>query len=247
MLISDISVIIPARNEEANLQILVPSIIAEYNKYIHEVIIIDDCSTDKTYSVSTSLKKKYHKIKIIKRTINPGVGNALKEGIKNLSPLSKYVLMMDCDFIANLNDIKKFIKHADNYDGVIGSRFIQKDSLNNYPLPKLIANRSYYLLTKILFGVRNTDLTNNFKLFSKDLIDQIYPLLSSNDFAINAETGYFPLILGKKIKEVPVRWKERTSQMGLSKFKILKVGPSYFRVLLKLIHMKFLQNLPIDV
>ncbi len=145
---------------------------------------------------------------------------------------------MDCDFIANVNDIKHFLREIKKYPGITGSRFIRKDSLENYPKLKLIANRSFHLLGKYLLNISNSDLTNNFKLYKRELLDIIKPYLISQDFAINAEIGFYPVLFGINIGQVPVFWKERSKQMGLSKFKILKVAPSYLGIFLRLLMMK---------
>lgn len=237
-MIRNISVILPAKNEAANLANIIPAILEKYDKYILEVIIVDDCSTDKTLSIIRLIQVKYPKVKLTRRRGVSGVGLAIKEGILNIAKDCEYVLFMDCDFIVNVPDVANFIQEIDSYDGVVGSRFIKKDSLKNYPKVKLMANRSYHFLAKILLGVKQSDLTNNFKLYRRELVNKIFPLLSSRDFAINAEMGFYPLLLGASIGQVPVSWQERTKHMGLSKFKILQVGPSYAYIFLKLIWMK---------
>lgn len=238
-MINNISIIIPARNEEDNLSILIPSLFRNYKRNILEIIIIDDCSSDNTNKSARILKTKYKKIKIIRRKNHPGVGNAIRDGIEHLSEQSRFILLMDCDFITNISDIKYFIENISKYDGITGSRFMRFYSLENYPKLKFIANRSFYLLARLLLSINNSDLTNNFKLYKRNTIEKIRPILISSDFAINAEIGYYPVLLGMKIGHVPVHWKERTSKMGLSKFKILRVGPSYFRIFIRCLMMKW--------
>lgn len=244
-MIQNISVILPAKNEAANLDRIIPAILGEYDKHILEVIIVDDCSQDKTLPTISQLKANYPKIKLIRRSGSSGVGLAIKEGIAHISQDSEFLLFMDCDFIQNVPDIAKFIQKIDKFDGIVGSRFIKKNSLENYPVVKLIANRSYHYLAKILLNVNHHDLTNNFKLYRRELVKKISPLLVSSNFAINAEMGFYPLLLGASIGEVSVRWQERTKHMGLSKFKILKVGPSYAYIFFRLILMKLSNICPI--
>lgn len=231
----NISVIIPCRNEEKNIPLIIPAILRRYKKYILEIIIVDDCSADSTELSVSKLKEKFPQVKYVKRIKNPGVGNALREGITHISKMSNWILFMDCDFIANVGDIETMIQKTKKCDGVVGSRFIEKKSLTDYPLPKRIANRSFHALIYVLMRYPHKDLTNNLKLYKKELVIQILPLLRSQDFAINAELGYFPFLYHAKIIETPVKWKERTKKMGLSKFRIFLVGPSYIRVLMRLV------------
>lgn len=184
--------------------------------------------------------KRFFQVKYVRRVNLPGVGNALKAGITHVSPQSKYILFMDSDFIFNVADISRMIDKIRSCDGVVGSRFLKKKSLIDYPPVKRIANRTYHWLVRLLFGFKHQDVTNNFKLYRRELVFKILPMLKSRDFAINAQLGYFPLMLGANIVEIPVIWKERTSKMGISKFKILLVGPSYFRVLLQMIRYSIL-------
>lgn len=242
VMIKNLSVILPANNEENNLRILIPELMKMYGRSILEIIVVNDNSTDDTGKAVTSLKGRYPAVKLINRTSRPGVGHAIRTGISHLSGKSRYVLLMDCDFLANTKDILLMMKYIKNSDGVVGSRFLVKNSLINYPLVKKIANRTYHLLAHLILGIPHRDLTNNFKMYKRELIDLVHPYLKSGNFAVNAELGYFPLLLRASIQEVPVIWSERTKQMGLSKFKILRVGPSYGKVLLRLIKVKYFQS-----
>ncbi len=235
-----LSIIIPAKNEKDNLPKIISALSKRYDKNILEIIVVNDNSTDNSKNLLATLTKQYPKLKTINRNTQSGVGLAIREGIKNLSHKSRYVLFMDCDFLVNVQDIAGMLEKIKDYDGIVGSRFLRKNSLQNYPKTKFIVNRLYHFLAKILLGVKQEDLTNNFKLYKKELVDKLSPMLSSKDFAVNAELGFYPVLLGYKIGQVPVIWQERTEYMGLSKFKILRVGPSYFKVFLKLIMMKYI-------
>lgn len=231
-----ISTVIPAHNEAGNVENMARLIFANLKSQLLELIVVNDCSTDNTGKILNTLKKKYKKLIVIHRKNNGGVGNAMREGLKNISNKSTHVLLLDCDFTKNTLDIKNLIKAVSdnqNVDGVVGARFIKGGVLEGYALPKKVANRSFHLLAKILFGMSQWDVTNNFKFYKKEVIDRIMPYLESPGFSINAETGIYPILFGYNIKEVPVSWIERTKGMGISDFKVLKVGPGYFKVFLR--------------
>ena len=204
-----ISFVIPAHNEENNLKKIVPALFKELDKYIYELIIVNDASTDKTKQVGQKLAKKYKKLKLVNRVPPCGVGRAIKAGFGAVDKKSKWILSMDCDFLENVTEIKRLIRRAEtgNYDGVIGSRYISKGQLINYPWIKKVANRIYHFFVRNILGIRQKDLTNNFKLYKKEVIDSID--WQSNHFAINAETGIFPILKGYKVAEVPVSWVQR--------------------------------------
>lgn len=238
-MITSVAVIIPARNEEANIARIVPALMSRYDRQVCEIILVDDNSTDETWKKMQKLAKHVPKVSLIRRSPPSGVGYALRDGITHLSKKARYVLFMDCDFIANIKDIGSLFAKMNGVDGVVGSRFLTNHRRINYPIVKLIVNRTYHAIATFLLGFSQNDFTNNFKLYTRSLVDTITPLLSADDFGINAETGLYPLIMKAKIIEVPVGWKERTTHMGFSKFKIIRVGPSYLRVLFRCFTWKY--------
>ncbi len=229
-----ISIVIPAHNEENNLKKIVPALFDELNKQIYEIIIVNDASSDKTKDVAEKLKKKYRKLKIINRVPPCGVGRALRDGYKAVGD-SDWVLSMDCDFLENIKEIKRLIAKAEEgYDGVIGSRYIRQGRLVNYPPVKKISNRIYHFFVRGMLGIRQKDLTNNFKLYKKEIFRRID--WKSDNFAINAETGILPILYGYRIAEAPVSWVQR--YFDKSDFKVFRLAPSYLRVAFRAIGMR---------
>lgn len=226
-----VSVLLPARNEESVIGKMVRMILAIYYKWVIEVIVVDDGSTDRTAAIVKAIARHDPRVRLIKRSAPHGVGLAIRDGLAQVSPKADYVFSLDADFLRNIPDLEDFFLLARGYDGLIGSRYIQKDSLVHYPLLKRFFNRTFHLLVRLIYGVRVHDLTNNFKLYKKEVFNKL-PLTSSG-YAINAETGLYPVLLGYKIKELPVTWYARTQDMGQSKFLLLKVAPEYIKVLLR--------------
>jgi len=237
-----ISIVIPAHNEEKNVERIINLLLNNFDDYIGEIIIVNDCSTDNTALILNKLKMKIKKIKPLHRKGEKGVGNAIRGGLRIVDKSCDYVLLLDCDFVENIKDIKKMLKQASNFDGLVGSRYIKKGSLVNYPVAKKIANRIFHKLINLLLGIKHVDLTNNFKLYKMQVIESILPLLDSSGFSINAETGLYPVLLGYKIKEIPVSWIGRTVEMGRSNFQVVKAGPGYVRVLIKALIFKYLNQ-----
>lgn len=233
-----VSVIIPCHNEEPNIERMVNGLLDNYDGYINEVIIVDDASDDNTYLVAEGLSRRSSRIKVIRRSPPCGVGRALRDGFKAISPESDYVLTLDADFVHNIYEIKNVIeKIKEGYDCVYGSRFLKQRNIQGYPFMKLIVNRGFHFLVKILLRIPCADLTNNFKLMKRQIIDQIR--WRSVNFSINAETGLYPILKGYKVVEMPVSWIQRGKGMGLSDFRVLKVAHSYTWVLIKAIALKY--------
>ena len=142
----------------------------------------------------------------------------------------KYILSMDCDFQHLLPEIRDlFDAAAEGYDVVVGSRFSRHSVLLNYPFQKIFVNRGFHTLAQLLFLRNFRDLTNNLKLMRREVIENLQ--LTQPGFAVNAETGLKPLLMGYSVKEVPISWINRTPDMGVSSFRLVKVGGGYWQVL----------------
>ncbi len=231
-LFGTISVVVPCHNESMNIPRLVKSLIDAYDPYLHEIIIVDDNSTDDTQAVTREISKREPRVRLVTRTPPPGVGRALRDGYA--AATGAYILSMDCDFFMLVPELRDlFDVVAAGHDGAIGSRFSHESVLLNYPFLKIIGNRGFHLLVRMLLRKRVRDISNNLKLYRAQLLTDLE--IERSDFAANAETGLKPLLAGYDIREVPISWIDRTPTMGRSSFKIFNVAPSYFLTLVRLV------------
>lgn len=229
-LFGTVSVVVPCYNEEANINRLVKTLAGMYGDYLHEIVIVDDNSTDRTAEVAAAAASVEPRVKLVRRKPPGGVGRALREGYA--AATGKYILTIDCDFVTIASEFKGlFDAVAEGCDGAIGSRFSSESALVRYPFFKIVCNRGYHLLLNLLLGRRVRDVSNNLKLYRAEILKNLD--LEEDDFAANVETGLKPLLLNYRIREVPVSWINRTADMGKSSFNLLKVGPDYLRVLLR--------------
>ena len=226
-----VSIVIPCHNEEMNIEPLISRLKSFYGEYIHEIIPVDDNSQDNTAAVIRRLADADPLVKPVFRAPPNGVGRAITDGYR--AATGRYVLSMDCDFQHLLPELRDmFDAAAGGYDVVVGSRFSRRSVLLNYPFQKIIANRGFHLLANFLLRRQFRDLTNNLKLIRREVIEKLQ--LTQPGFAINAETGLLPLLMGYSVKEVPISWINRTPDMGVSSFRLVKVGGGYWQVLIQL-------------
>lgn len=226
-----VSVVIPCHNEEMNIEPLVRNLKAFFGEYLYEIIPVDDNSRDNTRAVMQRLAEEDPTIKPIYRSPPNGVGRAIADGYR--AATGRYVLSMDCDFQHLLPEIRDmFDAAAEGYKVVVGSRFSRRSVLLNYPFQKIIANRGFHALAQIILRRRFRDLTNNLKLLHREVVEKLE--LTQPHFAVNAETGLQPLLMGYFIKEVPISWINRSPDMGVSSFRLMKVGGGYWHVLWQL-------------
>ena len=234
-----VSVIVPCHNEEMNVGPLVYRLIGLFDRYIHEIILLNDNSEDKTGDVIDELARQDPRIKSVHRAPPNGVGRTITDGLRVAT--GKYVLSLDCDFQHLLPEIRDlFDGIAEGYDVTVGSRFSRHSVLLNYPLVKIVANRAFHLIARIVLIAGFRDLTNNLKLMRREVAQNL--LLREPGFAINAETGLQPLLMGYRLKEVPISWIGRSVDMGASSFRVFKAGGGYWRVLYRLWLWRFLRT-----
>ncbi len=226
------SVVVPCHNEEMNVPVLVRQLLGFYGPYIHEILIVNDNSRDRTAEVTRAIAADEPRVKLINRAPPNGVGRALRDGYA--AATGDYILTMDSDFVHILPEFRDlFDAIARGKDGAIGSRFSYESMLVNYPFAKILANRGFHLLANLLLGIRVRDLSNNLKLFRAEILKRIE--IEQPHFAANAETGLKPILAGYDIEEVPISWINRDIEMGTSTFKVASVAPGYFRALVQVL------------
>ncbi len=225
-----LSILIPCRNEENSISSLIEQLSKKISKKInnYEIIIINDFSIDNTFKTSIKLSKRYRNVKTINNK-KKGLGGAITMGIKYSK--KDYIVIFMADSSDSINDLLIYyntIKKSD-LDAILGSRFIKKNSIQNYPIKKLIFNRIFNLTVKTIFFSNYNDFTNAFKIYKKKTILKLFPLVSEN-FNIFLEIPLKLIIRKKKYKIIPIKWKNR--KVGEAKFKINELGSKYLFTLL---------------
>lgn len=226
------SIIIPAYNEEGNIEPLLKEINEQLKKqHIQaEVIIINDGSTDNTLKRLVEEKKKYTFIKIIDFNAQYGKASALQAGFKTAT--NDYIFTMDCDLQDDPKEFSNFIKKLseDNCDMVSGWKYVRHDPLDK-TLPSRVANK----VMRKLSGVKIHDMNCGFKLYTKRATQALSLYGDMHRF--------IPAILGAqsfRISEVRVHHRKRHS--GKSKFGALRLLTSFFDFLTIILLTKYLQK-----
>jgi dolichyl-phosphate beta-glucosyltransferase len=220
-----LSVIVPAYNEEKRLPETLKKV-RDYlsrQKYDYEVIITDDGSKDKTHIIAEDLVKDWKGFKVISYTPNRGKGFAVKTGM--LAARGQWRLLMDADNSTDIAEIEKLLKYKEDFEVVIGSRYLNKDSIKiKQKLSRRIVSRLGNILVRIVLGIKSVDTQCGFKLFSATAADKIFPLQTIDRWGFDMEILTIALKRGYKIKEVAVDWydAEGSQVKKTTAFKTLK-------------------------
>ena len=234
-----LSILIPVRNESNSLADLFNYFDKNLDGIDFEVIIINDFSDDDTLQKAKLLGQKNQKFKILNNT-KKGLGGAINFGINHST--GEFLVIMMADQSDDINDLKKYyhLIKSENLDAVLGSRFMKSSRVSDYPLQKLILNRIFNFFVSIIFLNSYNDYTNAFKIYKRQVLIEILPLVSES-FNIFLE---MPLkIISRKYlyKVIPINWIGR--KKGKSKFKIKELGSKYLFTLIYCFIEKILLNI----
>ncbi len=235
-----LSVVIPAHNEEGHLEETVRAFHGELEKehINHEILVVNDNSKDSTEDILKRLSEENSQIRYVNNSPPNGFGFAVRKGLENFSGDAVAIVMADkSDQPADL--VKFFRKLEEGYDCVFGSRFIKGGKTIDYPRFKYVLNRFTNTIIRILFGIRYNDVTNAFKLYSRETIEGIQPLLSPH-FNLTVEMPLKAIVRGYSYAIVPNHWTNR--KKGESKLKIKEMGSRYFFIILYCLLEKWLSR-----
>jgi glycosyltransferase involved in cell wall biosynthesis len=166
-----ISLFFPAYNEAENVGATIEKSveILEPLGYEYEVIIVDDGSKDKTAEIVASYSKKNPRVVLKQHEKNKGYGGALQTGFRSC----RYGLLFfsDCDLQFDLGELSSFIeiiKKDPSVDVVLGYRIQRAD-----PFIRKANAFGWKLWSRLMFGLKVKDIDCAFKLFKKEVIDNI--------------------------------------------------------------------------
>lgn len=219
-----LSIVLPAHNEEENITEVVRRIETTLDMP-HELVVVNDHSTDNTAELLKQLCRQYNNIRVVENKLKKGFANAIKTGFSQVGTDVVVPVMADlCDDLTTLKTM--FEKINEGYDVVCGSRYIQGGARCGGSKLKgffsCFAGRSL----SFLLGLPTHDIANAFKMYKKKVIDSIE--IKSKGFEISMEIPLRAYFLGFKITEVPTAWKERTK--GKSSFKMFRLLPNYLKL-----------------
>lgn len=224
-----LSVIIPARNEAENLPECIKEIkkALEANSIDHEILIIDDGSTDNTLQVIEKLSDNSSGLRCISNHGDNGFGRAVRIGMQEFKGDAIAIMMADLSDSAN-DLVTYWSVLQEGYECAFGSRFISGSKVHGYPKFKLLANRIVNTMIRYAFRIEFNDTTNAFKMYRREVIDGCKPFISPH-FNLTVEIPLKAIIRGFSWKQVPISWKNRVK--GVAKLKLREMGSRYFFII----------------
>jgi dolichol-phosphate mannosyltransferase len=227
-----LSVVIPARDEEGCIASAAEHLHLELrlNHIAHEIIVVDDGSTDRTAAIVTALGESIPEVRLVKNGPPHGFGRAIIRGLQQMS--GDAVVIMMADESDDCRDVVRYWNTLnEGWDAVFGSRFMKGGGVIDYPWLKLCLNRMANLFIRVLFGVSLNDTTNAFKAYRRTVIEGCQPLLSPH-FNLTVEIPLKAIIRGYSWTVMPITWRNRRT--GVAKLKLQEMGSRYLFICLYL-------------
>jgi hypothetical protein len=187
-----VSVVIPARNEARNISWVLENMPLD----VDEVVLVDGRSTDLTIEVALAIRPDT----VVVQDDAPGKGCAIRKGIETAT--GDFVVMLDADGSMDPTEISRFIEPLrDGHDLVRGSRFLPGGGTSDMSRLRSAGNGGLLLLTRILYGVKRSDLCYGYAAFRRTKILALD--LSATGFEIEAQLFLRAERAGLAVAEVP--------------------------------------------
>lgn len=235
-----LSVVIPARNEEETIAETVEALIRRLRAegIEHEVIVVDDGSTDRTGEVLRALQERHPTLRCLCNGPPNGFGLAVRRGLERLTGDAVAIVMGDGSDDPE-DVIRGFWRLHEGHECVFGSRFMRGGRTVGYPLHKLLLNRLANNFIRTLFALDYNDVTNAFKCYRREVIEGCRPLISKH-FNLTVELPLKAIVRGYDYTVIPISWTNRKS--GVSKLRIREMGSRYLFIVLYLFLEKHLSR-----
>jgi dolichol-phosphate mannosyltransferase len=224
----DVTVVIPALNEQENLELLLPLVTNEMRELglNAEIIVVDGGSQD-----DTQLAAKKLGARVLEQT-ERGYGGALLAGFA--AATAPFVITMDADLSHPPEFLKAFWELRKESDLIVASRYVaggQADMGPGRRVLSTILNRTY----AILLRVKLRDLSSGFRMYNRRALMTLD--LQARDFDILEEILVKIYVRGGRVREVPFHYKVRNA--GQSHAKLIKFGWAYSKTLLRMCRLRY--------
>lgn len=214
---SDCLVIIPTYNEQDNIIPMIEKVFSLSQGF--DLLIIDDNSPDGTADMVMVLQKKFpDKLHLIQRAGKLGLGTAYITGFKwALDRHYQMVCEMDCDFSHNPEDLPRLRQAViDGADVAVGSRYIDGGGVYNWPKRRIFLSRGASIYARLITFLPVNDTTAGFVCYHRRFLENLnFDKITFKGYAFQIQMKYAAHLLGYKIVEVPIWFKDR--EEGVSK------------------------------
>ena len=207
-------------NEVENIRKFIEKIL-ELNVKL-DLLVIDDNSPDETWQIVNEYKKENENIILVKRENKEGLDTAHKLAFNYAKEHNyDYLITLDADLSHDPEKIPDFLDELKNNPFLIGSRYI-KDGKNEMKLKRYILSSVGNKIIKFVLGIDSDEFTSGYRGFNLKMLNNFdINRISSKGYSFFMETVYLLSAAGYKIKQIPIRFKDR--EKGISKIPKIEI------------------------
>jgi len=204
----DLSIVIPAYNEESRIALTVRDIVSycRTRGRAFELILVDDGSRDGTTLVGRLLSREFPELRLIRLAANHGKGYAVRTGVVNA--VGRTILFTDADGATPISEIERLERALDSgADVAVGSRALRAEGVRVHAkVYRHLIGRTFHFLVEWLAdgGVKDTQC--GFKLFRSPVAQDLFSRMRMNGFSFDVEVLVMARRRGYRVAEVPVNW-----------------------------------------
>jgi len=203
----DLSIIIPAYNEEARL----PATLERIAAYLQssgreaEILVVDDGSKDGTAAVAEYFQIKIPSLRVVSNGVNRGKGFSVRHGMQEAR--GRIALFTDADLSAPIEEAGKLLDALENFDVAIGSRAMDRSLISVHESPfREFAGIIFNKIVRIILWLPFVDTQCGFKAFRREPCRIIFEQQTIERFGFDPELLYLARHHGLRTVEIPVRW-----------------------------------------
>jgi dolichyl-phosphate beta-glucosyltransferase len=203
----DLSIVIPAFNEELRLPQTLESVAAYIKSRGRtvEVLVVDDGSRDGTAAVAESFRGKIPPLRVVRNGINRGKGYSVRRGVQEAR--GRVVLFTDADLSAPIEEADKLVDALQQFDVAIGSRAVDRSLITVHESRfREFAGTIFNKIVRLILRLPFVDTQCGFKAFNRERCRIIFEQQRIEHFGFDPELLYLARHHGLPAVEIPVRW-----------------------------------------
>ena len=210
-----LSLVVPCYNEENTLSEIVDKVLAlRSENLLLEVIIVDDCSKDRSREIASELAAKHPEVVLAAHEVNQGKGAALRTGF--LKATGDFVGVQDADMEYDPQDYLMMLEPLikDKADVVFGSRYLRSDTRRVLYFWHSWMNKFLTFTSNMFTNLDITDMETCYKLFRRSVIQEIAPKLRENRFGFEPEVTAYIAESKARVYECAIHYNPRSYEEG---------------------------------
>ena len=222
-----IRILVPTFNELHTLPSILHRIFQESQDF--HVLVIDDNSPDGTGRLAEQLKSQYKNLDVLHRKQKNGLGAAYIEGFLNSLEDYDVLVEMDADGSHDPKDLHKILEKINDFDCVLGSRWVPGGKVINWPKSRQILSQGGNIYARLMLGFKIGDSTGGYRAYRSNALKQInLKEIDSQGYCFQVDMVRRLLEKKLTITEVPITFTERT--VGSSKMSKNIVIEAFLRI-----------------